>query len=112
MTTPLVVTDALSHLPAEVRDHVTVERATPFSVTLSMTLEALEAWSKSHHAEVERLRDLADDAIHQKIHAEDELDEAQSALLDLAEAVYKASESSFKDLERNKTMMALADAAS
>ena len=112
MTTPLVVTDALSHLPAEVRDHVTVERATPFTVTLSVTLEALEAWSKNHYAEVERLRDLADDAILQQLHAEDELEEAQSILLDLAEAVYEASESAFKDLERNKAMMALADAAS
>lgn len=105
MTTHLVVSDALSHLPAEVRDRVTVERATPFTVTLSMTLEALEALSKGHYAEVERLRDLADDAAYER-------DEAKSILLDLAGAVYKASESAFKDLEQNKAMMALADAAS
>jgi hypothetical protein len=80
--TSLVTKHALDALPAEIRDHIKVESETLYGITLSMTIDTLEAlvngsWLIGRVTELEREADAAEQAAEE---AEEEVADAQHAL--------------------------------
>lgn len=86
MTTSLLTKDALSKLPADLRDHVIVENENLYGLTLHMSIGDFERLVAPHDL-LDQMRDSLDEAERQVQYAEQAAEEATRGRDLIAKAV-------------------------
>lgn len=77
MTASLLTKDALSKLPADLRDHIIVENENVYGLTLHMSIGDFERLVAPHYM-LDQMRDSLDEAEHEAKAAQDWAEECEA----------------------------------